>query len=318
MKLIKSLVTNSDCYKTGKKIKVKGLMLHSVGCNQPSAEVFVKKWNTPGKTVCCHGLIDGNTGAAYQTLPWDHRAWHCGRSGNDTHISVEMCEPATIKYTGGSSWADLDPAKTKATVLRTYNTAVELFAYLCEMLSLNPLGDGVIVSHCEGYKRGIASNHGDPEHIWKKYGLTMDGFRKDVAEAMKRGFEEITEKGTIYRVQTGAYKVLDNAQKQLEKVKNKGFDAILVKVGDLYKVQVGAYGKKENATAQRDKLKKAGFDAILTTKGGETVSVKKSLDVVAKEVIAGKWGNGAERRKKLEAAGYNYEEVQRWVNAYLR
>ena len=327
MKIIKSLVTNSDCYKTGAKIKVKGLMLHSVGCNQPSAQVFVNSWNKAGKTVCCHGLIDGNDGSVYQTLPWDHRAWHCGSSGNDTHISVEMCEPATIKYTGGSSWADLDPTATKATVMRTYKAAVELFAYLCDMYNLNPLGDGVIVSHAEGHKRGIASNHGDPEHIWKKYGLTMNDFRKDVKAAMsKTEKKEVAEKtettekaenSTIYRVQVGAYKSLDNGTKQLEKVKNEGFDAILVKVGDLYKVQCGAFGKKENATALKDKLEKAGFEAILTTKGGETVSVKKSLDVIAKEVIAGKWGNGAERRKKLEAAGYNYEAVQEWFNAYL-
>lgn len=45
---------------------------------------------------------------------------------------------------------------------------------------------------------------------------------------------------------------------------------------------------------------------------------KKSVETIAKEVIAGKWGNGAERRKKLEAAGYNYSDVQRWVNALLR
>lgn len=322
MKLIKAIVTESDCYKTNEKIKVKGLMLHSVGCNQPSAEVFVKKWNKPDKDVCCHALIDGNTGAVYQTLPWEHRGWHCGRSGNDTHISVEMCEPSTIKYTGGSSWADLDPTNTKATVIRTYKAAVELFAYLCGAFNLNPLGDGVIVSHSEGYKRGIASNHGDVEHIWKKFGLTMDGFRKEVKSTMDKAVKtEATEKaenGTIYRVQLGAFKVLDNATKQFEKVKNKGFDAILVKVDDLYKVQVGAYSKKENATAQLDRLKKAGFEAILTTKGGKTVSVKKSVEVVAQEVIAGKWGNGAERRKKLEAEGYSYEEVQRWVNAYLR
>ena len=45
---------------------------------------------------------------------------------------------------------------------------------------------------------------------------------------------------------------------------------------------------------------------------------KKSVETIAKEVIAGKWGNGAERRKKLEAAGYNYNDVQRYVNALLR
>lgn len=41
---------------------------------------------------------------------------------------------------------------------------------------------------------------------------------------------------------------------------------------------------------------------------------KKPLEVVAKEVIAGKWGKGAEIRKNLEKAGYNYADVIRWVN----
>lgn len=37
-----------------------------------------------------------------------------------------------------------------------------------------------------------------------------------------------------------------------------------------------------------------------------TQTVKKSNEEVAKEVLAGKWGNGAERKAKLESAGYNY------------
>lgn len=43
-------------------------------------------------------------------------------------------------------------------------------------------------------------------------------------------------------------------------------------------------------------------------------STKKSIDTVAKEVIAGKWGNGTERKQKLISAGYNYNEVQKRVN----
>lgn len=322
MKIIKSIVTNSDCYKAGKKIVVKGLMLHSVGCNQPSAQVFVNTWNKPNKTVCTHGLIDGNTGVVYQVLPWQHRSWHCGESGNNTHISVEMCEAATIEYTGGSSWVDLDPANTKATVLRTYKTAVELFAYLCKQFNLDPMKDGVIVSHAEGYKRGIASNHGDPEHIWKKYGLTMDGFRKEVAAALKRGFEvtdntPISTTEELYRVQVGAYKIINNATKQLEKVKEAGFEAILKKVDNLYKVQVGAYRKKENAETMLNKIEKAGFKGYITRDSGETVNTKKSIEAVAKEVIAGKWGNGEARKEALAAAGYNYDEVQDKVNELL-
>lgn len=39
---------------------------------------------------------------------------------------------------------------------------------------------------------------------------------------------------------------------------------------------------------------------------------------LAKEVISGKWGNGETRKKKLEAAGYDYNTVQSTVNAILR
>ena len=45
---------------------------------------------------------------------------------------------------------------------------------------------------------------------------------------------------------------------------------------------------------------------------------KKTASALAKEVIAGKWGNGAERKRRLEEAGYNYNEVQNIVNQLLR
>lgn len=44
---------------------------------------------------------------------------------------------------------------------------------------------------------------------------------------------------------------------------------------------------------------------------------KKSTDTIAKEVIAGEWGNGNDRKKKLEAAGYNYNTIQERVNEML-
>ena len=43
----------------------------------------------------------------------------------------------------------------------------------------------------------------------------------------------------------------------------------------------------------------------------------KSVDTVAREVIDGKWGNGSDRRNRLTAAGYNYNEVQKRVNQLL-
>ena len=105
MEIEERILTQNPCYQAGRKIQVKGLMLHSVGCPQPSAEVFVRNWNSPSAArACVHAFIDGNTGKVYQTLPWDHRAWHGGGDSNNTHIGVEMCEPSCIKYTGGSSF----------------------------------------------------------------------------------------------------------------------------------------------------------------------------------------------------------------------
>ena len=126
-------------------------MLHSVGCPQPKASVFINSWNSPSyNNACVHGFIDGNDGTVYQTLPWNHRGWHCGSgskgSGNNTHIGVEMCEPACIKYTGGSSFTCSDKATARAVAKRTYEAAVELFAMLCKQYNLNPTADGVIIS----------------------------------------------------------------------------------------------------------------------------------------------------------------------------
>lgn len=185
MKILNSILTKNPCYRAGKKITVKGLMLHSVGCSQPNASVFINNWNDPSyNRACVHAFIDANSGDVYQCLPWNHRGWHGGGSSNNTHIGVEMCEPDCIKYTGGSKFTISNKEKAQEMVKRTYESAVELFALLCKEYNLNPILD--IVSHKEGFKLGISSNHGDPEHLWSGVGLpyTMNTFRNDVKEKM--------------------------------------------------------------------------------------------------------------------------------------
>ena len=189
MKLVKSFLTKNPCYKVGKKITVKGLMLHSVGCPQPRASVFINSWNRADyDNAGVHAFIDGNDGTVYQTLPWDMRARHSGGAANTTHIGVEMCEPASLKYITNFSFECDDIEGAREQVSRVYNAAVELFAYLSDKYSLDPLGENVIISHSEAYYRGLGSDHFDPEHLWDGLGMgyTMDGFRKDVNEGLKR------------------------------------------------------------------------------------------------------------------------------------
>ncbi|MDD6708531.1 MAG: Lyzozyme M1 (1,4-beta-N-acetylmuramidase), partial [Ruminococcus sp.] len=50
----------------------------------------------------------------------------------------------------------------------------------------------------------------------------------------------------------------------------------------------------------------------------ENITKKKSIDTIAREVINGKWGNGADRKKRLLSAGYDYNAVQKRVNELLR
>ena len=187
MNIIEAFATKNKCYQIGTPLKPQGIMLHSIGCPQPNASVMAQNYNQyrpNGQSVCVHAFVQRD-GTVYQTLPWTVQAWHCGGSANSTHIGIEMTEPASIVYTGhGAEWRDLDPVATETHIKGTYAAAVELFAQLCTQFDLDPLADGVIISHAEGAARGIASAHADPTHLWRAFGLTMDGFRADVADKM--------------------------------------------------------------------------------------------------------------------------------------
>lgn len=186
MDIVEAIAAKNKCYQVGAPLTPQGIMLHSIGVPQPNAAVMARSYNQyqpGGRSVCVHGFIQRD-GTYYQTLPYTMRAWHCGGAANATHIGIEMTEPASIVYTGGASWRDLDPAATEAHVRGTYAAAVELFAQLCTQFGFDPMQGGVIISHAEGAARGVASAHADPSHLWRAFGLTMDGFRRDVAATM--------------------------------------------------------------------------------------------------------------------------------------
>ena len=200
MNLLKCLLTANDCYKAGQTIAPKGVMIHSTGANNPMLRRYVQPvagdvdyadlmtklgknpnnndWNRSGLRVCVHAFIgrlaDGRV-ATVKTLPWNHRGWHAGNgttrpSANNTHIAFEICE---------------DGLNDENYFALVYQEAVELTAHLCELYGLDPQAPETVISHSEGYRLGMASNHGDVEHWFSKMGKTMDDFRADVAAAMK-------------------------------------------------------------------------------------------------------------------------------------
>lgn len=230
MNLNKCILTNNDCYKANRTITPKGVMVHSTGANNPNLKRYVQPddgllgannnsndWNRSGTNACVHAFIgklsDGSI-ATYQTLPWNWRGWHCGTgtsgtSANNTHISFEICEDGLSDTTYFNA---------------VYLEAVELTAYLCKQYSLDPLSDGVVICHSEGYRRGIASNHSDVMHWFPKHGKSMDTFRADVAAEMEDEMtqDKFNEMMETYLTQRGSLAVSDWAQAGVATAKEQG------------------------------------------------------------------------------------------------
>ena len=244
MNLHKLIFTENACYKAGKKITVKGIMVHSTGANNPNLRRYVgpddgllgvnqynNHWNTyhpGGREVCVHGFIgklkDG-TIATYQALPWDHRGWHAGGSANNTHIGFEICEDG---LTDGTYFG------------KVYQEAVELCAHLCKLYGLT---EKDIICHSEGYRKSIASNHGDVMHWFPKHGKSMDTFREAVRlllaeqdtpaetepetndtesavkypEKLTTGYYRVRKSWADKKSQVGAYRILANAKTAADK-----------------------------------------------------------------------------------------------------
>jgi len=89
--------------------------------------------------------------------------WHAGSKANDTHIGFEICE---------------DDLTDRQYFEEVYEAAIQLCVYLCQLFP--SIKTENIIGHYEGYQRGIASNHSDPQHWFKRFNKTMDMFRAEV------------------------------------------------------------------------------------------------------------------------------------------
>ena len=160
-----------------------------------------------------------------------------------------------------------------------YNCA-RLVAYLLDKFKLK---DTAIYSHNHWYSRKYCPAYILPH--WNNFKKKVISYRNQNT-AIEGNSKPSNSVKVLYRVTTS----WDNA-----------------------KSQIGAYSSLENAK----KACKSGY-FVFDAKGKVVYPVKKSIDEIAKEVINGKWGNGTDRKNRLEKAGYNYNEVQKKVNMLLK
>lgn len=265
---------------------------------------------TSRQASCNYGI--GPDGRIGMYVEEKDRSWCSSNAANDNRaITIEVASDTTHPY-----------AVTDA----AYNALIELLADICKRNGIKSLkwqADKNLVGQVDKQNmtvhRWFANKSCPGDYLYNRHGAIASAVNAKLGAA-----GESTESNagkTLYRVQTGAYLLKANAEKQLQAVKAAGFDTYMVKSGLYYKIQVGAYSVKANAENMLARIKAAGFNGFITTKSGNAITstapAKKSVDEVAKEVIAGKWGNGDARKEALVAAGYDYSAVQAAVNKLL-
>lgn len=231
------------------------------------------------------------------------RSWCSSNAANDNRaITIEVASDTKEPY---------------AVNAKAYTALIDLLVDICKRNGIKELvwstNKADRVNHKNGCNMTVHRDYANKScpgtYLYERHAQIASEVNKRLGSTNIKPKPE-KPSGSLYRVQTGAFKVKANADAMLAKVKVKGFSAYVTKVEELYKIQVGAFKVKANAEAMMKKLQAAGFSAFITTEAG----AGKSVDELAREVLQGKWGNGAERRQRLEAAGYDYAAVQKKVN----
>lgn len=282
---------------------------------QLSAESICGCFTSTSRQASCNYGI-GTDGRVSLCVEEKNRSWCSSSNSNDQRaVTIECASDMKAPYAMNS---------------KVYNSLIKLCTDICKRngkkkllwlgskskaLNYSPKSDEMVLT----VHRWFANKSCPGDWLYSRLGDLAEKVTANLSGTTTATTTTTTKKDTLYRVQVGAYSVKNNADVQLKKVKAAGFDTYMVKVGGLYKIQVGAYSKKENAEAMQKKLKAKGFDSFITTQSGSAVTTasKKSIDTIAREVIRGDWGNGAEREKKLKAAGYDYAAVQKRANELL-
>lgn len=252
----------------------------------------------------------GNDGTICAGVAEDRRAWTSSSRENDHQaITIEVSNNSR-----GPSWTVSEAA---------YGALVALCADICQRYEIKPHFTGDTSGTITIHKMFWSTNCPGPylEKIIRSGKFEADILAKMGQPEAPQEPKEPTDPETLYRVQVGAFRIVDNALREAERLETAGFSSYLVKVGGLIKVQAGAFRDKDNARRLMQKIQSAGFNTIITTQAGiayKPGTGKRSPDEIAREVIAGKWGNDPARRAALAAAGYNPAEVQAIVEKMLK
>ena len=181
--------TDNGAYRSGRKINPQGSVNHSVGCAQPSVEVFYKSMNKSSAGWGVNAILGDfhkGDGRILVTMPLNARPWGCGSgkkgSWNNTKVQWEVCEPAGHTYSGGTM-IGYDIAKNQVYFDRMWKMLVAWNVYVVDKFGYPISG---ISDHIESYYAGYGSGHADMGHWLPKHGKSMNALRAEIGRASCR------------------------------------------------------------------------------------------------------------------------------------
>ena len=318
---IKQMLVSADKYsvKCPYSMTPEGITVHNTANNAP-AENEIKYMIGNNQQASYHYAVDDKE--IIQGVLENRNAWHAGDgngNGNRKTIGIEIC------YSTGD----------KAKFEKAQENAAEFVAF-----KLKEYGWGIDKVYTHKHWSGKHC----PHRTLDEYG--WDYFINLVKKYMGKEAKPTVTTKEMYRVrkswtdsksQIGAYTTLENAKKACKEgyyvFDSKGnivfpkkeiqvAPPAPVKKSNTEIAQEVIAGKWGNGATRKTRLQAAGYDynAVqaeverLMKKPEPPKPVLKSVDVIAAEVMAGKWGNGDARKQALIKAGYDYAKVQAAVN----
>ena len=264
------------------------LVVHSTANEGATAWNHVQYWQRMGNnTPMAHWVTDWTDGGTvYQTMNGNTVAWHVG-NGNRYSVGIEICE---------------------ATNQHDFNVGFDTAAQWCAVyLDQHDWGINRMVSHNEARSKWGGTTHVDPIPYFSKWGKSWGDFENLVQYYLDNPSARTYGDGEGSMSDAPTANVPDSSiSGSIE--------------GAAYGVMQGWYG---NYPERKHNLEAAGYDYAEVQAYvnrvyygiGSGNAGSYSLANVARAVYRGEYGNYPERKHNLEAAGYDYNAVQDYVNS---
>lgn len=185
-------------------------------------------------------------------------------AGADFFISFHRNATGVPEKSTGVETLVFQDSGTKAEMARNINAELEKLGFVNRGVVERP--NLVVLKRTAMPALLIETGFIDNEDDNAKFDEEFD----EIAQAIAEGILETLQMGglsekPLYKVQVGAYEEKQEAQRQVLRLEQDGFEPYLNEQNGLYKVQVGAYEKLSNAVAMENRIREKGYMTFITT-----------------------------------------------------